>query len=357
MFLCMLVLISQPFHSILDSGLQGIPIDVYNTWEINYTSDIQDIAWISSYPNPYHLAIRSNGDGKIYLADEQCNYLGEIALPDSAEGFGLTHDYMDDVYYINSLSNEIYYSDGSDSWASFQQSSLGAGMDFAEWIYPTCIYEVSPFSPYSLCSTDLTSHENEYYDIHGTGFNDEISGLTVGTMVTLDGWPPYAIIVTTRFAHEFLFYIYGSSEYDLVEVEDCPVPVEESLGLTRSDECTEIYWSYKGTDGNYYISLLGIDFFYFGGIEDEAGSTGEQSYLSIESNPAYGSAIFNLHIPIYASLSLTVYDISGRAVEEIYRGPMEAGDTQWSFSGPAGMYTAMLRCADEVESLKFVINN
>jgi len=354
MFLCILVLISQPLYSILDSGLQGIPIDVLSTWEIDYASDIQDIAFVSY---PYYLAIRSNGDGKIYLADLQCNYEGEIALPDSIEGFGLAyHDYTE-LYYINSLSNQIFYSDGSDSWASFPQSSPGAGMDFLECEDPSFLYEVSPFSPYSLCSTDLFSHENEYYDIPGTGLNDEISGLTVGTIVTLDGWPPYAIIVTTRFAHEFLFYTYGSSEYDLVEVEDCPIPVEESLGLTRSDECTVIYWSYKGTDGNYYISLLGIDFFYFGGIEDEAGYIGQQSYLSIESNPAYGFAIFSLHLPVNDTVSLMIYDISGRAVEEIYRGPLEAGDTQWSFSAPTGMYTAILRCENEVESLKFVIND
>lgn len=357
MFLSILILISQPLYSILDSSLQGIPIDVMNTWEIDYASDIQDIAWISSYPNPYHLAIRSNGDGMIYLADAQCNYLREIALPDDVEGFGLTYNYWDEMYYINSMSSQVYYSDGSDSWASFLQPSLGAGMDFADWFGPDCIYEVSPFSPYSLCSTDLFTLENEYYDMPGTGFNDEISGLTVGMMATLGGWPPCAIIATTKNSHEFLFYMYGSSEYDLVEVEDCPIPVEESLGLTRSDECTEIYWSYKGTDGNYYISLLGINFFYFGGIEDEAGSIGGQSYLSIESNPAFGSSIFSLHVPVSNTVSLTVYDISGRAVEEIYRGPLEAGDTQWSFSSPAGMYTAMLRYGYEVESLKFVIND
>lgn len=73
MILSILVLISQPVYSILDSGLQGIPIDVLNTWEIDYASDIQDIAWI---PDSYQLAIRSNGDGKIYLADSQCNYQG-----------------------------------------------------------------------------------------------------------------------------------------------------------------------------------------------------------------------------------------------------------------------------------------
>lgn len=353
MFLYILVLISNPLHSILNSGLQGIPIDVLITWEIDYASDIQDIACLYNSGN---LAIRSNGDGKIYLADSQCNYLGEIALPDSIEGFGVTYDYLEEMYYINSLSTQIYYSEGSDSWTPFTQSSLGAGMDFADWLYPTCIFEVSPFSPHSLCSTDLFSLENEYYDLPGTGIDDEISGLTVGEIYTLDYWP-YAIIVTTRNSHKFLFYLYGSSDYYLYDTEDCPIPVEESLGLTRSSECTEIYWSYKGTDGKYYVSLLGIDFFYHGGIEDEAGSIAEQSYLSIESNPAYGCAIFSLHLPVYGKVSLTMYDISGRALEEVYRGPLEAGDTQWSFSAPPGVYTAMVRCGNEVESLKFVIND
>ncbi|NOQ22742.1 MAG: T9SS type A sorting domain-containing protein, partial [Candidatus Aegiribacteria sp.] len=66
-------------------------------------------------------------------------------------------------------------------------------------------------------------------------------------------------------------------------------------------------------------------------------------------------AIFSIHLPVLDTVSLTIYEISGRAVEEVYHGPLEAGDTQWSFSAPAGMYTAMLRCEDKVESLKFVI--
>ena len=354
MLLCMLVLISQPLNLILDSGLQSIPIVELNTWEIDYASDIQDIACLYNSGN---LAIRSNGDGKIYLADYQCNYLGEIALPDSIEGFGLTYDYWQEIYYINSLSEQIYYSDGSDSWASFPHTYYGAGMDFAEWLAPTCIFEVSPFSPHTLCSTNIINYEIEYCNLSGTGVDDELSGLTVGMMCTSDYWP-YVFIATTKNNREFLFFEYGSSGFYLWEVENCPIPeVEESLGLTRSPECTEIYWSYKGNDGNYYISLLYIPFFYFGGIGDEAGSVGDLSYLSIESNPAYGCANFNLHLPVNDIVSLVIYDISGRAIEEIYRGPLEAGDTQWSFSAPPGVYTVMLRCADEVESLKFVIND
>jgi hypothetical protein len=354
MFLCILVLISHPFQSILNSGIQGIPIDVIDTWEIDYASDIQDIAFMC---NTNNLAIRSNGDGKIYLADDQCNYLGEIALPDSVEGFGLTYDSWEEVFYINCLSDQIYYLDGSDSWASFPHTYYGAGMDFAEWLDPTSIFEVSPFNPHTLCSTNIYSHEIEYCNLSGTGVDDELSGLTVGMMCTSDYWP-CALIATTRSNREFLFFEQGSSGFYLLEVEDCPIPeVEESLGLTRSWECTEIYWSYKGNDGNYYISLLYIPFFYFGGIGDEAGSVGDQSYLSIESNPAYGCASINLHLPVYDTVSLVIYDISGRAIEEIYRGPLEAGDTQWSFSASPGVYTVILRCADEVESLKFVIND
>ena len=347
MILSILVLLLDPVPC---SGLQEIPIEVLSTWQIDYASDIQDIAYVSY---PYALAIRSNGDGRIYLADAQCNYLDEITLPESVGGFGLTYNSYDDMYFINSLQNQIYYSDGSDSWASFPHSFPGAGMDFLECFSPEGIYEVSPFSPYRLCFTDLISHENNYYDMAGTGLG-EITGLTVGVICTLDDWP-CALIATTRNSNEFLFYMYDSSEYELVAVEDCPITVEESLGLSRSWDCTKIYWSYKGTDGKYYVSLLNINFFYFGQVEDEASPVGEQSYLWIESNPASGNAIFNLHVPVCNTVSLTIYDISGRFVKEAYRGPLEAGDTQWSFSAPLGMYTVILRYGDEVESLKFMI--
>ena len=64
-----------------------IPITVLDTWEITYASDIQDISYNW---NTDQIAIRSNGDGKIYLADpDDLSLQDEFDLPPDMEGFGL----------------------------------------------------------------------------------------------------------------------------------------------------------------------------------------------------------------------------------------------------------------------------
>ena len=89
----------------------GIPIQVMNTWEIDWATDVQDI---SLSENEGQLLIRSNTDGKIYLANiSDCSYQGEIDLPEGIDGFGLAFD--EDRYFVSSSQGIIHHSDGSDT--------------------------------------------------------------------------------------------------------------------------------------------------------------------------------------------------------------------------------------------------
>lgn len=329
-------------------GFSAIPIVVEETWQIPYASEIQDIAidWGTGY-----LVIRSNADGKLFLANPyNCEYEGEIDLPAGSDGFGVAAS--QGMYYINSSSSSmIYYSDGSDSWSEFPNPALtgGAGMDFNDNMFPD-ISEAAASSPYQFYNI---TPDGSSYDTYGLpGVNGEISGFMGHDVATLD-YPPFALILTTRFGHEFFFYWHMGSTYTLYGQEPCPVSVSESMGLAWSID-GYVYWSYKGLDDEYYISKLMIPV--FGGIEEDPFAEASQTgYLSTAGNPSTGYASLAVNITSPAQILLEVFDLSGRMVEVLHNGQLASGENTFDFSGPPGVYTAYLRHSGQEETFRFVL--
>ncbi len=326
-----------------------IQIVVEETWQIPYATEIQDIAidWGTGY-----LIIRSNADGKLFQANpNNCEYQGEVELPAGADGFGVGAS--QGVYYINSSSSPmISHSDGSDSWSEFPNPALtdGAGMDFNENIFPD-LSEAAASSPYQFY---YITPDGSSYDTYGLpDVNGEISGFMVHHVATLDDDPPFAIILTTRFGHEFLFYWHIGGTYTQYGQEPCPVPVSESLGLTWGID-GYVYWSYKGQDDEYYISRLMIPV--FGGIEEDPFTeTSQIGYLSTVANPSTGSASLIVEITGTEQILLEVFDLSGRLVEVLHNGQLASGESTFGFSGPPGVYTALLRHSGQEETFRFIL--
>ncbi|MCD4847044.1 MAG: T9SS type A sorting domain-containing protein [Candidatus Aegiribacteria sp.] len=326
-----------------------IPINVVQTWQVAYASDIQDVSfdWNSNL-----LIIRSNGDGKLYLADPYtCEYAGEIDLPSGAEGFGVGYDNggYSGRYYINSsTSSQIYHSDGSDTWSEFSNpaGTDGAGIDFNAIMMDGILFQASAVSPYQFYSINPGSGSYDIYEL--SGVNGEISGFMVHEVFTLSA--PYALILTTRYGHEFFFYwLYG--EYVQYGQEPCPMPVSESLGLSWSNSGA-VYWSYKGVDQEYYISMLQIPV--FGGIEDEQSDAGVLS-LSVISNPSIGSASLSVNLTAAGPVTLEIFDLTGRLQEVLNNGQLASGENIFAFSGPPGLYIAVLRNAGNEARSRFVL--
>lgn len=331
-------------------SLHNIPIYVGNTWQIPYATDIQDICF-----NWQYLVIRSNSDGKLYLADpDDCSYQGEIPVPAAMDGFGVA--FLQDgpaAYCINSSSTpEIGMYDGSDTWAYFPNpaGTGGAGMNF-DWSGGPELFEVSSASPY------------QFYGIEpdGTGFNtyalpgisDEISGFMPHGVMTAGGYPPGACIATTRLGHEFFFYHESSGGMTLYGQEPCPFPVLQSLGLAWKQDLS-VFWSYQGLDSLYYVAELYIPV--FGGIEDESGALSDRNaFLDIVTNPASGSATIKVNMPNPGIAALDVYDVSGRIVETVLSGQISSGMNSFSFQGSPGIYIAVLRNTGQEHSLKFIL--
>ncbi len=123
-----------------------ISIGIVETWDVPYATDIQDLSF-DGYSGL--LIIRSNADGKLYLADPNtCEYVGEVDLPSGAEGFGVAFDQFDTPrrYYINSsISTQIFHSDGSDTWSEFPNplGTYGAGIDFNNTMTDPVLFQAS----------------------------------------------------------------------------------------------------------------------------------------------------------------------------------------------------------------------
>lgn len=327
-----------------------IPIDVLQTWQVAYASDIQDVSYNW---NTNLLVIRSNADGKLYLADPYtCDYEGEIDLPSGADGFGVGFDNngYSGRYYINSsTSSQIYHSDGSDTWSEIPNPAGpdGAGIDFNAMMMDGLLFQASAVSPYQFYSTNPDSGSYDTYELPGV--NGEISGFMVHEICT--SYEPNALILTTRYGHEFFFYWSAGSEYVQYGQEPCPITVSESLGLTLGAS-GYVYWSYKGVDQEYYISLLQIDV--FGGIDDDQSDAGALS-LSVIRNPSIGSASLSVNLTAAGPVTLEIFDLTGRLQEVLNDGQLASGENIFNFSGPPGLYIAVLRNAENEARESFVL--
>lgn len=336
---------------------QEIDILVTGTWQVPYVSEIQDITynWDTD-----QLVLRSNADGKLFLVDpSNCAFEGEIPLPEGVSaGYGVAWDPSSThEYYMNNGSSSplILHSDGSDTWSSFPNPDPagGSAMDFDTWFgggMSDILFQASAAPPWQLYGMET--------DGSGTiatalpGVTGVIGGILAHEVATLyyDQFP--TLIVTTKYDHQFHFLYRSGGTYVQYGLEPCPVPVLESLGLTMSGSW--VYWAYKGTDGGYYISALEIPV--FGGVADETSvSVSGPRALGIAENPCRNSAELLVNLTEPEQVTLDIYDLSGRLVSREYAGNLPAGGSIFGFTGPAGVYTAVLRRQGGSESEKFVL--
>lgn len=354
--LIVLLQLITPSSSISMESISGysIPITVVETFQLPNDSDIQDISFNSGNGT---LAIRSNSAGKIYIVEYSThNLLDSIPLPVGCTGFGLgVADY--NTFYISSdTSPLILYSDGDGTWDEYinPAGTQGVGMDCYSAGMPM-ITQLNANPSHLLYAFDPQDSTSASYPFQGV--TDEISGYMAHDVMTQSIYPPFATITTTRFGHEFYFhYLNSSDEYYLYGQELTPIPVSESLGLTWAIYTDHIYWSYRGTDLEYYISVLQIPI--FGSIEDDQTGFLSQPHLQIVNNPSSTTASLTVNTIDAAQTKVLVYDVYGRRAELLFDGFLNSGTNTFSFTGPPGVYTAVLQTeGTQGEEVRFVLTN
>jgi hypothetical protein len=238
-----------------------IDIDVLSTWQADYAQEILDLAWGVDYGYEGPLLFRSNQDGMIFMADpEDGSFLGEIALPSGSSGFGLCWDYYagENRYFINSdLSPLVFHTDGAGVWDSFPNPAGAGGMGMSVDFWSTGLAEVCPTSSNLLYTFQGDGTGVADYLIQG--ITGTMSGLAAHEVATSDRLQaPSALVVTCSDQPEFFFLFNNGSLYYLYGQEPCPVTVDQSLGITFAKGRNTFFWSYRGLDGEYYVSELFI---------------------------------------------------------------------------------------------------
>jgi hypothetical protein len=238
------------------SATGAVEITVVNTWQAPYAAEIGDLSYVDYGDN---LAFRSNADGKIYFADpDDGSYCGEIPIPAGCVGFGFEL-WDDSEYYLASDSEGlIYHGDGASGWDDFANPA-GTGGSALTWDFWGSTNELieACSSADQICVFDTSGAGAEFYTL--PGITGTISGLAAH-QVTTDGpaSAPFALVVTCSDNPMFYFFHgYGGSYYQY-DQEPCPVAVQQSLGLAYFPDRQSFFWSYRGADGEYYVSELFI---------------------------------------------------------------------------------------------------
>jgi hypothetical protein len=247
-------------------ALDDIPITVLNTWQAPYASEILDLSWVCDGGG---IAFRSNADHRIFLADlEDGSSQGEKPIPSDWTGFGLEISDGSEYYVTDTSTGHIMHSSYPSYWESFDNPA-GSGDGALAWSYngmgasmaEGCGSDPGRFYAFGLSGGDVETYELP--EVAGS-----ISGVAAHEFyVSGASGAPHMLVVTCFDDPEFYFYYYhtGLERYLLYGQEPCPVPVQQSLGIELIPDRGTFFWSYQGTDGEYYVSELDIPI--LGGLE------------------------------------------------------------------------------------------
>lgn len=240
-------------------GSDDITITVLNTWQADYASHVLGLAYRSS---DGALLFISSIENRIFIADpDDGSYMGEVARPAGLVGFGVAWDGSE--YYVNSWTGSlVYHSDGAGQWSSFANPAGTAGRGLLSDDTGSAVlleaYSNDPSSTYQAMSFDTSGGGLEAFDLDG--IPGQLSGIAGHPMATASAdRAPSGLIATCYNYPTFYFYIWSGSGYALYDSAPCPGSVFKSLGLTFTDLSRgTFFWSYQGTDNQYYVSELDI---------------------------------------------------------------------------------------------------
>jgi len=106
----------------------------------------------------------------------------------------------------------------------------------------------------------------------------------------------------------------------------------------------------------YYYGAGGWDV-YFIRVSESGGIEEEYPKLQVYPNPSFGSAVINYGVPVKSTVSLRIYDLTGRLVKTLVDGKKKAGyySIRWDASGiKSGIYFIKFK-ADNYEATRKIV--
>ncbi len=188
----------------------------------------------------------NNTDDAVYFYTVSGMVTNTMPLdPLNGSCFGVVFDLEESILHTNDWEQtDLFCSDDMGStWSTVQDPSgnAGRGLDFdGEYYWTTNGYSgLFQFSPGYPPTQNLVLPE----------IYDQLSGLTVFPFEGGTG-----IAVTTYSDHNIWFYLWDGSDLQFLDSAPCPADCQASYGLACSNNLETIFWSYKTTSGEYFIS-------------------------------------------------------------------------------------------------------
>jgi len=100
----------------------------------------------------------------------------------------------------------------------------------------------------------------------------------------------------------------------------------------------------------YYAYVNGITYYQYDHIAPGTNPTQYKLSISNYPNPFNSSTTLKYHLPVTGDVRLSVFDLSGRLVEELFSGRQPAGEYHYLWSGqslPSGVYFIRLQSGDQ----------
>ena len=260
----------------------------------------------------------------------QYGYVRTVAVDPSNSNNVFAFGYRNSAYVLFKTTN------GGSSWSEVAASGYAGGTPYHMAVHPTDPNRIAVASSGGLYSTTnggtswskVTAGFTNAKDLYQSA---GLNGLVISTTSGIWVWENWS----------------GTPVY---WGDDPGVPA-----VNCAIACEDNGFLYAGTAGGaVWISYWGT------GTEEESSYEVPSSQVSVSPNPVTGGfAALQINLPVSGYTSVTVYDLSGRAVQTVSSGDMSAGTHQLELDASAlapGVYFTSIQNEDVSMSTRFVVS-
>ena len=228
----------------------SVSLTIENTFPAQGKAMGLEVAEGSPYSQVYVLGTNNTDDAVYWYSTDGTLCDTTLLSPGNDKCFGAAIRPADGAVFTNDWeSTDLFYTqDGGATWDTVQDPSglQGRGICFeGDHLWSTGGYSsLLRFIPGGGSSQQMTLPQ-----VYG-----QPSGLTVFPMAGGTG-----IAVTTYSDHNIWFYLWNGGDPEFLGSAPCPAECQASCGLAHSEERGTIFWSYRTSSGEYWISELSFE--------------------------------------------------------------------------------------------------
>ncbi|MCK5786686.1 MAG: T9SS type A sorting domain-containing protein [Candidatus Sabulitectum sp.] len=298
-------------------------------------SDFWSCGYKYSSPNYKAVVSKSEDGGETWVRHElysgsQYGYVRTVAVNPSNSNNVFAFGYRNSAYVLFKTTN------GGSSWSEIAAAGYAGGTPYHMAVHPTDPNRIAVASSGGLYSTTnggtswskVTSGFTNAKDLYQS---EGLDGLVISTTSGIWIWENWSGTP-----------VHWGEDPEVPSV-NCAIASEYSGFLYAGTAGGAVWASYWGS-----------------GTEDESHSEVPSTQVSVSPNPVTeGFASLHVNLPVSGFTSVTVYDLSGRAVQTVYSEVLSAGSHQLELDTSAlapGVYFTSVQNGDISISARFVVS-